>query len=183
MFSNQLLIAMPNLTENLIFDRALIYLCEHSEAGAIGIMVNHPTEFKLKMIFEQLEIANPSETMSAQPVYLGGPVQQERGFVLHKPCEGFKASMEIDDNISISTSKESLTKMAKGAGPSQSLVALGYAGWGASQLDNEIKQNVWLTCSPSDELIFELPVELKWEKALESLGIDPKHLSSHSGHA
>ncbi len=183
MFANQLLIAMPNLANNWLFSQGVIYVCEHSDDGAIGIMINHPTDFTLQMILEQLHIEDATAEIVKQTIFLGGPVQQERGFVIHTTCESFKSSMEMPDDLSISTSKECLSQIAQGNGPSESLIALGYSGWGAKQLDDEIKNNVWLTCPVDKELLFKTPASKKWEQALKKLGITSVDLSSDCGHA
>lgn len=182
MFTNQLLIAMPTMN-NTIFNHGVVYICEHSEAGAIGLIVNQPTEYNLKFIFDQLDIRISLPEMDKKPVLFGGPIQPDRGFVLHRPCLDFEASLNVSQEVSISTSKENLSKLATGNGPNENLVALGYAGWGAQQLDKEIRDNIWLNCPATASLLYDTRFENRWEKAINSLGIDVNQLSTGLGHA
>lgn len=175
MLENQLLISMPRLGE-LIDEKIVIYICEHNEKGAVGLIINCPTEYRLNFIFEQLNIASNDEDIGNQHILFGGPVQQDRGFVLHRPIKGFKENLGVDDNICISTSKEILTKIAKGKGPHDALVTLGYAGWAANQLEEEISQNLWLTCEVDEKILYDLPYEQRWQFAIDSLGLDVSKL-------
>lgn len=182
LFTNQLLIAMPSLNDDFFY-KGVVYVCQHSEEGAIGIMINQPTDFKLKTIFEQLEIKITIPDMANDPVLFGGPVQQDKGFVIHRPSEDMDASLLVSENVSISTSKESLSTIARGNGPADVLVALGYAAWGANQLDQEIQENTWLNCPATQDLLYNTAFEDRWVKAIESIGFDLDQLVSDSGHA
>lgn len=173
---------MPEL-EDSFFYKAVVYICEHRQGGAVGIIVNRPTDYPLSFVFEQLNIQVSMPCLKDKPVLFGGPVQQDRGFVIHRPCKNFNAGIVVSDDVCVSTSKESLEQLALGKGPKEVLVALGYTGWGANQLDEEIKQNVWLNCPATDSLLFNTSYESRWEKALESLGIDIDNLSNECGHA
>ena len=141
---SQLLIAMPNL-EDPNFSRTVTYICEHGEHGAMGIVLNRPTELRLSDILQHMKIDADTGPASDQIVFLGGPVEEERGFVLHTHTEPWDSTLTVDDTISITTSRDILEAMASGEGPAQTLVALGYAGWGAGQLEREIQENAWLS--------------------------------------
>lgn len=173
---------MPNL-KDAFFYKGVVYVCQHSSEGALGIMINQPTDYKLDFIFDQLEINAIIPEVGNEPVLFGGPVQQDRGFVIHRPCDSMEASLLVSEDVSISTSKESLSTMAKGRGPSDVLVALGYAAWDANQLDKEIQDNAWLNCPATTDLLYNTAFEDRWEKAIESIGFDLDKLVSDPGHA
>ncbi|KAA9010740.1 YqgE/AlgH family protein [Histidinibacterium aquaticum] len=181
--AGQLLVAMPEMGDPR-FDQAVIYVCAHSEDGAMGLIVNKPTpEVNFTDLLEQLEISSGPETRDIR-IYYGGPVEGARGFVLHSAdyaSEG--ATMPVDSGIGLTATLDVLEELAKGRGPKSSLLALGYAGWGPGQLEGEIAQNGWLTCAARPDIVFGRANEHKWSAALKSLGIDPLLLSGEAGHA
>jgi putative transcriptional regulator len=177
-----LLIAMPAL-EDPNFARTVTYICEHGENGAMGIVINRPTELHLTDILQHMELGTAMGEAGAQTVFLGGPVEEERGFVLHTHTAPWDSTLAVDDVISITTSRDILEAMAKGDGPSKTLVALGYAGWGAGQLEQEMKDNAWLSCPAESSILFDLPPEERWEAAVRLIGVDVSLLSSEAGHA
>lgn len=180
---NQFLIAMPGL-EDPNFSRTVTYVCDHDERGAMGIVVNRPSELHLSDVLEHMGIENHDPWAADQIVFLGGPVQEERGFVLHMPREGgWKSSIAVTDDIGITTSRDILEAMARGEGPHRSLVALGYAGWGAGQLEDEIRQNTWLSGPAEPEILFNTPPAKRWDAAARLLGVDLSLLSTDAGHA
>jgi putative transcriptional regulator len=184
--TGQFLIAMP-ATNDPNFDRTVTYVCEHNENGALGIIVNRPTAMLLGEILAQmdLEIADPA--VAAQPVLMGGPVQPERGFVIHDAgnddAEPFSSTLTVPDGLKVTTSRDILVSLAEGHGPSRAVIALGYAGWGAGQLEAEMANNVWLTVPASPEIIFSVPFERRWESAAALLGVNIASLSPEAGHA
>ncbi len=183
---NQFLIAMPGmLDEN--FARAVVYLCEHSEKGALGLVINKPTDINLGSLFEKVDLHLEQADLAGQPVYFGGPVQTERGFVLHEPRRTddarYNSTLSIPGGLEMTTSKDVLEAMAQGGGPRRVLVTLGYSGWGAGQLEDEIGRNGWLTVEAAPEVIFDTPVAQRYDKALALLGVDPRMLSVAAGHA
>lgn len=175
MLENQLLISVPTLDEPLS-ERVVVYVCEHSEKGAIGLIINKPSGYRLDFILDQLGIDISMPNLFEKPVLFGGPVQQDRGFVIHRPFQNFNANLGVSSQICISTSQEILRRMASGDAPEDSLVTLGYAGWAATQLDDEIKQNIWLTCTANEELLYEVPFAEKWQAAIDFLGFDISQL-------
>jgi len=176
------LVAMPGMSDPR-FAHSLIYLCEHSGDGAMGIVVNKPTDMTLASLFERVELANPDSELSGQPVLFGGPVQLDRAFVLHKPANPWQATMKVTDKIALTSSKDILESVGGEAAPDSILVALGYAGWVPGQLDNEILQNAWLSVPADDEILFDLPYEERLPAALAKLGIGFDRLSDVAGHA
>lgn len=176
------LIAMPHMADPR-FANSLIYLCDHNEEGAMGLVINHPSDLHLADILEQLQPAvdRPGKIASF-PVYHGGPVQTERGFVLHRGPEQWEASLDLGP-LQLTTSRDILLDMAHGIGPSEALLALGYAGWDAGQLDQELAENMWLSCPADTHILFELPSEERLLAAARSLGIDLHLLTSQAGHA
>jgi len=179
---NQLLIAMPNL-QDPNFSRTVTYICEHGEHGAMGIVLNRPTDLCLADVLRHMEIEGGLGTAGEQIVYLGGPVEEERGFVLHSHTAPWNSTLAINDDISITTSRDILEAMAHGGGPDRTLVALGYAGWAAGQLERELQENAWLSGPADQSILFELPAEQRWEAAARLLGVDVNLLSSEAGHA
>ena len=180
---NQFLIAMPGL-EDPNFSRTVTYICDHSDAGAMGIVINRPTELHLSDVLEHMGIENHDPKTTEQIVYLGGPVEEERGFVLHTPRDGgWKSSIPITEDIAITTSRDILEAMAEGNGPARCLVALGYAGWAAGQLEAEMQQNTWLSGPAQADVLFDLPPEQRWEAAARLLGVDLALMSTDAGHA
>jgi putative transcriptional regulator len=178
---NQLLIAMPNLDDPNFFHTVTL-ICEHSESGAMGIVINRPTDITVAEVFEQMEIdASHAETADA-PVFLGGPVEEQRGFVLHTG-KGWDSTLNIADDVNVTTSRDVLEAMARGEGPEQALIALGYAGWGAGQLEQEMLDNAWLTVPADKAILFDLPPSQRWQAAAKLLGVDLSLLTGESGHA
>jgi putative transcriptional regulator len=180
--TNHFLIAMPSLADPN-FSRTVTYLCEHNADGALGIVINRPTDIRLGELLDHLDLRGASPEIAEQPVYLGGPVQRERGFVLHRPGRVWDSSLQIDDGIVLTTSEDILAAIAKSEGPSHYLVALGYAGWGAGQLEQEMAENTWLSGPASAEIMFDRPSEQRWRAAAALLGVDLVLLSSDAGHA
>ncbi len=186
--TNQFLIAMPGMGDET-FRGSVVYLCEHTEKGALGLVINKPIDIKLKSLFEKVDLTLERPDLADEPVYFGGPVQTERGFVLHEPLgegtEGghYNSSMQIPGGLEMTTSKDVLEALSHGAGPKKVLVTLGYSGWSAGQLEDEILRNGWLTVDAAPEIIFETPVEQRYARALSLLGIDPRMLSQEAGHA
>ena len=187
--TNQFLIAMPGMGDGT-FAGTVVYLCEHTEKGALGLVINKPIDIKLKNLFEKVELTLDREDLADAPVYFGGPAQTERGFVLHERLgegdgEGghYNSSLQIPGGLEMTTSKDVLEALANGAGPKKVLVTLGYSGWGAGQLEDEIGRNGWINVGAEPGIIFDTPVEQRYDKALSLLGIDPRMLSQEAGHA
>ena len=184
--TNQFLIAMPGMGDDT-FAGAVIYLCEHTEKGALGLVINKPIDIKLKNLFEKVELPLEIESLADQPVYFGGPVQTERGFVLHDKMDSalgpYSSTLSIPGGLEMTTSKDVLQALASGAGPRRLLVTLGYSGWGAGQLEDELGRNGWLTVAASPEIIFDVPVAQRYDRAVSLLGFDPRMLSQEAGHA
>lgn len=184
--TGHLLIAMPAM-QDPNFHRTVTYICEHSEQGALGIVINRPLDLDLGSVFEQLSLNPTDQSLAQQPILQGGPVHQERGFVLHQTEDAsapdFDATLAVTDTIRVTTSQDILTAMAKGQGPRRVVVALGYAGWGAGQLEQEIAQNAWLSVPAEPRIIFDTPFEQRWQQSARLLGIDMTTLSPQAGHA
>lgn len=189
--THHFLIAMPGLTDEA-FAKSVIYLCEHSARGALGLVINKPSDINLKGLFDKVELPLRREDLVGIPVFQGGPVQTERGFVLHEavfagdaaPTEPLYAStMTIPGGLEMTTSKDVLEAMATGSGPRKVLVSLGYSAWGEGQLESELAENSWLTVSADTAVIFDTPVEERYAKALSLLGVEAWMLSPHAGHA
>ncbi len=179
-FDNYFLVAMPSLTEtDSTFAKSVVFLCEHNEEGAMGIIINKPLNVTLGSVLKHLDIQSTKKAVNSVPVYMGGPVGQEHGFVIHEPYR----SDEKEDDIVVSASKNTLADIALDQGPAHFFVSLGYAGWSAGQLEEEIGRNDWLMVPYEKELIFKTPAEQRWVKAIQLLGIDVTNLSSHTGHA
>ncbi|HEY4065674.1 MAG TPA: YqgE/AlgH family protein [Burkholderiaceae bacterium] len=188
-FTNQFLIAMPSLREGA-FAGSVVYLCEHTEKGALGLVINKPIDIKLKNLFEKVELSLDRPDLAESPVYFGGPVQTERGFVLHESLGGeddegghYNSSLRIPGGLEMTTSKDVLEALSHGAGPKKILVTLGYSGWGAGQLEDEMSRNGWINVGAERGIIFDTPVEQRYDKALSLLGIDANMLSGEAGHA
>jgi putative transcriptional regulator len=179
--NNQFIIAMPSLADPNFF-HTVTYLCQHNQEGALGIVINRLAEMKLGDIFKQMNIRATSLCAAETPVYSGGPVQQERGFVLHTTGGGWDASMVISDSISLTTSRDVIEAIAVGKGPEQYMVALGYAGWGEGQLEQEILANAWLNTPYSQHVLFDEPINMRWRAAAEQIGIDINQLTTQAGH-
>ena len=188
-FTNQFLIAMPGMVDGN-FAGSVIYLCEHTEKGALGLVINKPIDIKLKNLFEKVELPLTREDLADAPVYFGGPVQTERGFVLHERMGGeagegahYNSSLQIPGGLEMTTSKDVLEALSVGAGPKKVLVTLGYSGWGAGQLEDEMSRNGWINVGAEPAIIFDTPVEQRYGRALSLLGIDALMLSQESGRA
>ena len=188
-FTNQFLIAMPGMGGDT-FAGTVIYLCEHTDKGALGLVINKPIDIKLKNLFEKVELSLDRADLADTPVFFGGPVQTERGFVLHEPQDGeggfattYSSSLQIPGGLAMTTSKDVLEALASGAGPKKILVTLGYSGWGAGQLEDEMGRNGWINVGAEPGIIFDTPVEQRYDKALSLLGIDVGMLSQEAGHA
>jgi putative transcriptional regulator len=186
--TNQFLIAMPGMLDET-FAGAVVYLCEHSEKGALGLMINKPVDIQLRNLFEKVDLSIEGSALAEQPVFFGGPVQTERGFVLHErmtPPEGegpYSSTLSVPGGLEMTTSKDVLEAMANGQGPKRVLVTLGYSGWAMGQLEDELGRNGWLTVDASPDIIFDTPIEQRYERALALLGVDPRMLSQEAGHA
>jgi putative transcriptional regulator len=185
--TNQFLIAMPGMADDN-FSRTVIYLCEHSKNGALGLVINRPTDITLKNLFEKVELSLDRDELAQQPVFFGGPVQTERGFVLHEKTgteqSPYTSTLSIaGGGLEMTTSKDVLEALANGAGPRRLIVTLGYSGWSAGQLEEEIGRNGWLTVDADPKVIFDTPVEERYQRALSLLGFDPLMLSQEAGHA
>jgi putative transcriptional regulator len=180
--TNHLLIAMPGL-QDPNFARTVTYICEHTEQGAMGIVINRPLEVTLGALLDQLDIPAQRPGVGATPVYQGGPVQTDRGFVLHTAGYSYDSTLNITPDISVTTSRDILEAIAGGEGPDQVLVALGYAGWGGGQLEQEMSANAWLNGPASDEIIFRMDPSARWMAAAQLLGVDLNLMSGEAGHA
>jgi len=178
----QMLIAMPAM-DDPNFSRSVTLMCQHNEEGAIGITINRRSEFTLAELFNQLDISCDDSAISSIIVLEGGPVNPDRGFVLHTPVEGYESSVRINDDIMVTTSRDVLFAIAAGKGPRQIQVALGYAGWGDGQLEFEMRQNAWLSVPADKGILFDSALKNRWEKAVGILGIDINNLHSVGGHA
>jgi len=179
---NQLLIAMPGMPDPN-FSTTVTLICEHNDEGALGIVINRPTTLKLGGLFEQLSVHDPDPGAALSPVLSGGPVGTERGFVLHGPEQSYENTLAVSDDIRLTLSRDIIDAMATGAGPAQSLIALGYAGWEAGQLEDEMLANSWLSVPATPEIVFDTPFEERWDSAARTLGIDIACMSPDAGHA
>ncbi len=179
---NHFLIAMPGLADPN-FSHAVAYICEHTKEGAMGIVINRPSELTLGEVLEHIGIdPSPRVDLSAS-IYEGGPVQPEHGFVVHAPVGAWDSSLKVTDDIAVTTSRDVLSAIAHGEGPKRHLFALGYAGWGAGQLEDEIANNAWLSGPADPAILFETGPEQRWTAAAALLGVDVNLLSSQIGHA
>ena len=178
----QMLIAMPAMADPN-FSRSVTLLCQHNEEGAIGITINRKSSFTLGELLFQLNIPCENEKISSQLVLEGGPVSPDHGFCLHTPVKGFDSSIQINDDIMVTTSRDVLAVIAAGNGPDKFVVALGYAGWGDGQLEFEMRQNAWLSVPADKGILFESALSQRWEKALGKLGINIGDLHGVGGHA
>lgn len=184
--TNHFLVAMPSLADTF-FDRSVIYVCEHNEDGAMGIVINAPINITIGKMLEQISVdpVHPQlhKQSLEQTVYNGGPVAEDRGFILHNPKDRYQSSIEMTAQLSLTTSKDILTVLGTEAEPKQYLVALGYSGWEAGQLESELVENSWLTLEADPSIIFDTPINERWQAAVNQLGIDVAQLSSQAGHA
>lgn len=180
--THHFLIAMPAM-ENPLFVRTLVYLAEHNEEGALGIVVNRPLELTIKELLERIEIPLHCAERAQDAVYYGGPVQTDRGFVLHRPHGDWQSSLKVTPEIALTSSKDILQALANTGQPAEILIALGYAGWGAGQLEEELAQNAWLSVPADAAILFHTPVERRLDAAARLLGVDLANLSDVVGHA
>jgi putative transcriptional regulator len=189
--ANQFLIAMPGMVDDN-FAGAVVYLCDHTAGGAMGLVINRPTDVNLATVFDKVDLKLEIQPKAQEPVYFGGPVQTDRGFVLHEQKQGehtthYNSSLRIPGGLAMTTSKDVLEEVAAGHGPSRFLMTLGYAGWSAGQLEDEIARNGWLNVpAPTEEMayiIFDTPDEYKYQNVLALLGIEQSFLSTSAGHA
>jgi putative transcriptional regulator len=184
--TNQFLIAMPSMRDDH-FAGTVVYLCEHNERGALGLVINRPTDIDLPKLFSKVDLKLARDDLAEAPVFYGGPVQTERGFVLHERLdeEGghYASTLKINGGLEMTTSRDVLEALSHGAGPRKVFIALGYSGWSAGQLEEEIGRNGWLTVAAQPELIFDTPVEQRYDQALSLLGVDRNFLMGEAGHA
>lgn len=185
--TNQFLIAMPGMADET-FAGSVVYLCEHNERGALGLVINKPIDIKLKNLFEKVDLTLDRAELAEQPVYFGGPVQTERGFVLHEKLSddaetGYGSTMSIPGGLAMTTSRDVLEALSHGAGPKRVLITLGFSGWAAGQLEDELGRNGWLNVNADPAVIFDTPVAERYQRALSLLGFDPRMLSQEAGHA
>ncbi len=181
--SQQLLVAMPGKVSGNLAN-TVIYVCEHTEHGALGLVINRPTDITVGDLLKRIDLDLSLEIGPVQnaPVFFGGPVQTDRGFVLHAPVGGYSSSIQLGD-VALTTSRDVLQDVAHGRGPAMLLITLGYAGWGAGQLESEMSQNAWLNVAANTDILFNTPSENRYEAALAQLGIDPLMLAGDAGHA
>ena len=180
--AGQFLIAMPSLTEPP-FSRGVAFICQHDEDGAVGLLVNQLSEYRFGDVLAQMKLECFDPELADAPVLIGGPVQQERGFVLHCEHGHWESSYRINDAWSVTTSRDILIAMAAGEGPQLAIMALGYAGWSAGQLEQELKDNSWLTAEANERVVFHTPLEERWSAAAGLVGVDPLQLPGYAGHA
>ena len=180
--THHFLIAMPSMADPY-FSKTLTYVCEHNDQGALGLVVNRPIDMTLQALFERLSLTLKHKDLSDAPIYFGGPVQTDRGFVLHEPAGNWQSTLRVRGAIGLTTSKDILEAVGRGEGPQKILVTLGYAGWSAGQLEHELGQNAWLTVEAKDAILFDLPSEERLPAAMELLGVDYARLADSAGHA
>lgn len=180
--SNHLLVALPSLADST-FERAVALICQHDDNGAMGVVVNQPSDFTLGEVFAQMEIDTDDGDLRAVPVLNGGPVHPERGFVIHDDARSWDSSLKVAEGLYLTTSRDILEAMAAGHGPRNALVTLGCAGWSAGQLEQELAENSWLTVPADAALLFASPLEERWQLAASRIGVDMSHLAGYSGHA
>jgi putative transcriptional regulator len=183
--ADHFLIAMPSM-QDPIFGGTVVYICEHNDNGVLGVVINKPTDMTLQVLFERIDLtlsAGLDMPVVNEPIMFGGPVQDDRGFVLHTPGTPYSSSLKVTDEIAFTTSMDVLEAVARGTGPKRMLVSIGYAGWSPGQLEEEIGRNGWLTVAADPAILFDLPVEQRYVAAMKLLGIDPLMLASEAGHA
>jgi putative transcriptional regulator len=180
--THHFLIAMPAM-EDPDFARSLVYVAEHNDEGALGVVINRPIDLTVEGLFERVDIPLESRELGESPVYFGGPVQTDRGFVLHRPIGTWQSSLKVNGDIALTSSKDILEAVGSVGHPSEVLITLGYSGWGAGQLEEELAQNAWLTVPAEAQIIFGLPPEERLTAAMHLLGVDFTNLSDVAGHA
>ena len=180
--TNHFLIAMPSMRDPS-FRRGVAFVCQHGEDGAMGLLVNRLSEYRLGDVLAQMNLSASSAEVADSPVLIGGPVQPERGFVLHTPHGEWESSFKISDTICVTTSRDILVAIAEGRGPERTLVTLGYSGWGAGQIETELKENAWLTVPANERILYDTPIEQRWDAAAALVGVSIANLTSYSGRA
>jgi putative transcriptional regulator len=184
--TNQFLIAMPGMKDGN-FAGAVVFMCEHNDKGALGLVINRPIDINLRKLFEKVDLSLERPDLASRPVFYGGPVQTERGFVLHESLDAeggyYNSTLKITDGLEMTTSRDVLEALSNGAGPRRVFITLGYSGWSAGQLEEELGRNGWLNVDAEPEIIFNTPVEQRYDKALSLLGIDRNFLMGEAGHA
>lgn len=180
--TDHFLIAMPTMGDRF-FARSLVYIVEHNERGALGLIVNRPTDMNLATLLEKIETPVSAAGLLEQPVYFGGPVQTDRGFVLHRPLGRWQSTLAVNERVGLTSSRDILQSVAASGEPGDLIVALGYSGWSAGQLEQELADNAWLTIPAEERILFELPAEQRLDSAMKTLGIDFTHLAGEAGHA
>jgi putative transcriptional regulator len=176
------LIAMPSLNDGF-FNQAVTYICEHDESGSFGVIINQETNIPLKQVIKEMKIESTAGYDEDKPVFIGGPVEQGRGFILHRPAGNWSSSLIVNNDVALTTSKDILQAIANNEGPADCMVALGYAGWSAGQLEQEMADNTWLSCPADEQIIFSTPTEERWKAAAKLIGVDLSLLSNDTGHA
>jgi len=180
--TNQFLIAMPSLAD-ANFSQTVTMICEHNPQGALGLVINRPMRMRFADVFEQLELNGADPTLRDSPILHGGPVQPDRGFVIHRAGSTWDSTLIVSDSIHVTTSRDILTAIAQGHGPEPVCMALGYAGWEAGQLEAEVSKNNWLTVPVDERILFTTPFEQRWQAAAQLIGVNLNALSSQAGHA
>jgi len=183
--ANHFLIAMPSM-QDPVFGGTVVYVCEHNENGVLGVVINKPTDMTMEVLFERIDLklaGGHDQPIVDEPIMFGGPVQDDRGFVLHTPGAPYSSSLTVTNEVAFTTSIDVLEAVASGAGPQRMLVSIGYSGWSPGQLEDEIGRNGWLTVGADAHILFDLPIEQRYVAAMRLLGIDPLMLTSEAGHA
>ncbi|MYM87944.1 YqgE/AlgH family protein [Rugamonas sp. FT82W] len=180
--ANHFLIAMPSM-QDPVFGGTVVYVCEHNENGVLGVVINKPTDMTMEVLFERIDLKLESDVDVDAPIMFGGPVQDDRGFVLHTPGTRYSSSLTVTKDVAFTTSIDVLEAVAAGDGPPRMLVSIGYSGWSPGQLEDEISRNGWLTVGADPDILFKLPIEERYTAAMRLLGIDPLMLTSEAGHA
>lgn len=180
--ANHLLVAMPSIVDPN-FKRSVIYVCEHQVQGTVGLIINRPMQYPLGLVFDQLHIEPIRVECNRLPLLFGGPIQPERGFVIHRPLGGWRSSLALQEGVTVTTSNDIIRAIAADQGPKDVLVALGYVGWSENQLNQEVMDNTWLVCPFKPEILYEVPFENRWECAGLTIGVKMNQLTSSVGHA
>ena len=183
--ANHFLIAMPSMHDP-IFGGTVVYVCEHNENGVLGVVINKPTDMTMEVLFDRidLEVSSAAERhLESEPIMFGGPVQDDRGFVLHTPGAHYSSSLTVTNDVAFTTSIDVLEAVARGQGPERMMVSIGYAGWSPGQLEDELARNGWLTVAADPRIVFDTPIEDRYQAAIKLLGFDPLMLNSEAGHA
>ena len=180
--TDHFIIAMPGLMDEN-FNQAVTYICEHDENGTFGIIINRESEITLDDVMQQMKIPYHPDKSRNEAVFTGGPVQINRGFILHRPTGNWDSSLIVNDSVALTTSRDILEAIADNKGPEDTIIALGYAGWGPGQLEQEMAANTWLSCQAEEQIIFNTAVEDRWQAAADLIGVDIQLMSNDAGHA